>query len=160
VTRDTRVSEVGQEADGNNVGAPRLKLESIQEMTLIDVDPAPLRGRAIAAALHLKSAGDSPLRRVTVGGIGAQWFEGSGSGYAQQAGGATFRHRRHPDLPWSIARPGGDFCHVILGNGGTSWEMADATPPDGDGWQSILINPAGSRRPRRGAEPWATGFRR
>ena len=111
-------------------------------MTLIDVDPAPLRGRAIAAALHLKSAGDPPLRRVTVGGIGAQWFEGSGSGYAQQAGGATFRHRRHPDLPWSIARPGGDLCHVILGNGGTNWGMADATPPDGDGWQSIPINPA------------------
>ncbi len=143
VTRDTWVSEVGQEADGNNGGAPRLKLKSIQEMTLIDVDPAPLRGRAIAAAaLHLKSAGDPPLLRVTMGGIGAQWFEGSGSGYAQQAGGATFRHRRHPDLPWSIARPGGDLCHVILGNGGTNWGMADATPPDGDGWQSIPINPA------------------
>ncbi len=95
VSRDTWVSEVGQEADGNNGGAPRLKLKSIQEMTLIDVEPAPLRGRAIAAAaLHLKSAGDPPLRRVTVGGIRAQWFEGSGSGYAQQAGGATFRHRR------------------------------------------------------------------
>ena len=143
VSRDTWVSEVGQEADGNNGGAPRLKLKSIQEMTLIDVDPAPLRGRAIAAAaLHLKSAGDPPLRRVTVGGIGAQWFEGSGSGYAQQAGGATFRHRRHSDLPWSIARPGGDLCHVILGNGGTNWGMADATPPDGDGWQSIPITPA------------------
>jgi len=40
VSRDTWVSEVGQEADGNNGGAPRLKLKSIQEMTLIDVDPA------------------------------------------------------------------------------------------------------------------------
>jgi len=78
VSRDTWGSDVGQEADGNNGGAPRLKLKSIQEMTLIDVDPAPLRGRAIAAAaLHLKSTGDPPLRRVTVGGIGAQWFEGS-----------------------------------------------------------------------------------
>ena len=153
VTRDTWVSEVGQEADGNNGGAPRLKLKSIQEMTLIDVDPAPLRGRVVAAAaLHLKSAGDPPLRRVTVGGIGAQWFEGSGSGYAQQAGGATFRHRRHPDLPWSIARPGGDLCHVILGNGGTNWGMADATPPDADGWQSIADQPGRSGRPRGGAE--------
>ena len=85
MSRDTWVSEVGQEADGNNGGAPQLKLKSIQEMTLIDVEPAPLRGRAIAAAaLHLKSAGDPPLRRVTVGGIGAQWFEGSGSGYASK----------------------------------------------------------------------------
>ena len=44
VTRDTWVSEVGAEADGNNGGASRLKLKSIQEMSLIDVDPAPLRG--------------------------------------------------------------------------------------------------------------------
>ncbi len=92
VTRDTWVSDVGREADGNNGGASRLKLKSIQEMTLIDVDPAPLRGRLVAAAaLHFKSLGDQPLRRVTVGGIGAQWFEGSGSGYARQAGGATFQ---------------------------------------------------------------------
>jgi Domain of unknown function (DUF4091) len=143
VTRDTWVSEVGKEADGNNGGAPRLKLKSIQEMTLIDVDPALLRGRVVAgAALHLKSSGDQPLQRVSVGGIGAQWFEGSGSGYARQAGGATFHHRRYPDLSWSIAGPGGDICHVILGNGGTNWGMADATPPDSDGWQSITINPA------------------
>ena len=38
VTRDTWVSEVGREADGNNGGASRLKLKSIQEMTLVDVD--------------------------------------------------------------------------------------------------------------------------
>ena len=44
VTRDTWVSEVGQEADGNNGGAPRLKLKSIQEMSLVDIDAAPLRG--------------------------------------------------------------------------------------------------------------------
>ena len=31
---------------------------------------------------------------------------------------------------------------MILGNGGTNWGMADATPPDGDGWQSIPITPA------------------
>ncbi len=143
VTRDTWVSEVGREADGNNGAAPRLKLKSIQEMTLIDVDPSPLRGRVITTAtLHFKSTGDPPLRRVTVGGIGAQWFEGTGLGYSQQAGGATFRHRRHPDLPWSISRPDGDICHVILGNGGTNWGMADATPPDSDGWQTIAIKPA------------------
>ena len=88
MTRDTWVSDVGREADGNNGGAPRLKLKSIQEMALIDVDPAPLRGRVITAAtLHLKSPDDPPLRRVTVGGVGAEWFEGTGSGYAQQVGG-------------------------------------------------------------------------
>ena len=73
-------------------------------MSLVDVDPAPLRGRVIkSAALHVKLAGDQPLRRVTVSGVGAEWFEGTGTGYARQPGGATFRHRRHPDLPWSIS---------------------------------------------------------
>ena len=76
---------------------------------------------------------------MTVSSVGAEWFEGTGSGYAVQPGGATFRHRRHPDLPWSIG--GGDLCHVILGNGGTTWRMADASPPDRDGWQQVPVDP-------------------
>src|SRR5262245_26909061 len=70
VTHDTWVSDVGSEADGNNGGASRLKFKSIQEMSLIDVDPAPLRGRVLAeATLHLKLVGDVPLRRVTISGV-------------------------------------------------------------------------------------------
>jgi hypothetical protein len=140
VTRDTRVSEVGREADGNNGAVPRLKLKSIQEMALLDVDAAPLRGRTIrSASLHLRKAADERFRRVTVGSVGAEWFEWTGSNYAVQPGGATFRHRRHPDLAWSIS--GGDLCHVILANGGTTWRMADATAPDRDGWQIVPVDP-------------------
>ncbi|HZW31709.1 MAG TPA: hypothetical protein VFF52_13435, partial [Isosphaeraceae bacterium] len=139
VTRDTWVSNVGREIDGNNGGASRLKLKSIQEMSLVDVDAAPLRGRVIrSATLHVRKADKEPLRRVTVSGVGAEWFEGSGSGYAIQPGGATFRHRRHPDLAWSI--DGGDLCHVVLGNGGTTWQMADASAPDPDGWQRVAVD--------------------
>ena len=109
-------------------------------MTLLDVDAEPLRGRTIrSATLHLKKAGDEPLKRVTVSSVGAEWFEGTGSSYAVQPGGATFRQRRHPDLPWSIG--GGDLCHVVLGNGGTTWRMADASPPDQDGWQHVPVDP-------------------
>jgi hypothetical protein len=62
VTRDTWVSGVGREADGNNGAAPRIKFKSIQEMTLLDVDAAPLRGRTIrSATLHLRKAGDERL---------------------------------------------------------------------------------------------------
>jgi len=140
VTRDTFVSNVGQEADGNNGSDPRLKIKSIQEMTLLDVEAKPLEGKTIRrATLHLKVAGDETLKRVTVSSVGAEWFEGTGSGYAIQAGGATFRRRRHPDLPWSIG--GGDLCHVVLGNGGTTWRMADASPPDRDGWQHVPVDP-------------------
>ena len=140
VTRNAWVSDVGQEADGNNGGATRLKIKSIQEMTLVDINPRPLVGMTIrSAALHLKKAGDEPVKRVTTSGVGAEWFEGTGSGYAIQAGGVTFRHRRHPDLPWSIG--GGDLTHVVLGNGGTTWRMSDATPPDRDDWQRVPIDP-------------------
>ncbi|MGC8638544.1 MAG: hypothetical protein ACP5XB_01555 [Isosphaeraceae bacterium] len=143
ITRDTWVSEVGREADGNNGGASRLKLKSIQEMSLVDLAPAPLQGHVIQSAeLHVKLAGDQPLRRVTVSSVGAEWFEGTGSNYARQPGGATFRHRRFPDLTWSLSRPAGDLCNVILGNGGTTWGNADASPPDADGWQVIAVRPA------------------
>ena len=54
--------------------------------------------------LHLKKAGDETLKRVTVSSVGAEWYEGTGTGYAVQPGGVTFRHRRHPDLPWSSSR--------------------------------------------------------
>jgi hypothetical protein len=138
--RDAWVSAVGPEADGNNGGAARLKLKSIQEMSLLDFEAGTLLGRTIrSAALHLKLAGDERLKRVTVSSVGAEWFEGTGSGYAIQPGGVTFRHRRHPDLPWSIA--GGDLCHVVLGNGGTTWRMADASAPDADGWQTVPVDP-------------------
>ena len=75
---------------------------------------------------------------MTVSSVGAEWFEGTGSSYAVQPGGATFR-RRHPGLAWSIG--GGDLCQVILANGGTTWRMADATGPDRDGWQVVLVDP-------------------
>ena len=30
---------------------------------------------------------------------------------------------------------------MILGNGGTTWRMADASPPDRDGWQQMPVDP-------------------
>ncbi len=80
VTRDTWFSNVGVEADGNNGGADKLKLKSNQEMSLIDVDPAPLKGRVVlGATLHLHLAGEPILHRVTVGTFGAEWVEGTSS---------------------------------------------------------------------------------
>ena len=115
-------------------------------MSLIDVDPAPLRGRVVkAATLHLKLAG----RRSRCGGSRSAASGPSGSrGPARAMRGsraaATFRHRRHPDLPGRATGPAGDLCHVILGNGGTGWGMADASPPDADGWQRIAVDPRSS----------------
>jgi hypothetical protein len=75
---------------------------------------------------------------MTIGTVGAAWHEGQGSGYAKEAGASTFKHRRHPDVPWTI--PGSDLCAVIFGQGGTVWGFGDASTPD-DGWQTIPIAP-------------------
>jgi hypothetical protein len=140
-TRDIWFSNVGEEADGNNGGAGRLKLKSIQEMSLIDFDTSPLRGSVVASAtLHVRLADQPRLLRVTVGSFGAEWVEGTSSGYAPQAGSSTYKHRRHPDVPWTV--PGSDLGSVILGQGGTTWRMADATPPDARGWQRVPVDPA------------------
>ena len=73
VTRDTWVSDVGQEADGNNGGAPRLKLKSIQEMTLVDIDASrsgpddPVGGAAPEESRRRAApAGDGQQRRGRV----------------------------------------------------------------------------------------------
>jgi Domain of unknown function (DUF4091) len=141
VTRDTWFSNVGSEADANIGGSPRLKLKSIQEMSLVDVDPAPLRGRVVkSATLHVRSTGEPRLKRVTVGSFGAEWFEGTAPSYEPQKGSSTHNHKRHPDTPWTV--PGSDLCSVILGQGGTTWRMAEASNPDAEGWQSIAVDPS------------------
>ncbi len=64
VTRDTWFSNVGTEADCNLGGSTQLKLKSNQEMSLIDIDPKPLRGRVIkGATLHMHLAGEERLYR-------------------------------------------------------------------------------------------------
>jgi hypothetical protein len=140
VVRDTWFSNVGSEADANLGGSPRLKLKSIQEMSLVDVDPAPLRGRTVrSATLHVRSTGEPRLKRVTVGSFGAEWFEGTASSYEPQKGSSTHNHKRHPDIPWTV--PGSDLGSVILGQGGTAWRMAEASKPDAEGWQTIGVDP-------------------
>ncbi|MDB5299821.1 MAG: hypothetical protein JWO87_1484 [Phycisphaerales bacterium] len=141
VSRDTWFSDVGPEVDGSNGGSGQLKLKSIQEMSLIDIDPAPLKGRVITGAtLHVHLSGPEILHRVTVGSFGAEWVEGTATGYARQAGSSTFNSRQHPNVPW--AYPGSNLNSVMLGQGGTLWRMADAFPPDAGRWQKVAIDPS------------------
>ena len=48
VTRDLWISSYDKEREGSNGGSPKLKLKGIQEFFLIDLDPAPLRGKRVA----------------------------------------------------------------------------------------------------------------
>lgn len=141
VTRDTWFSNVGNESDCNLGGSTRLKLKSNQEMSLLDIDATPLRGRIIhGATLHVHLAGDERLHRVTVGSFGADWVEGTSASYAPQKGSSTHNHRCHPDVPWTV--PGSDLCSVMLGEGGTLWKMAEASPPDQRRRQRIAVDPS------------------
>ncbi|HET6882946.1 MAG TPA: GDSL-type esterase/lipase family protein [Pirellulales bacterium] len=140
VTRDVWFSEVGNEANGNTGGSDRLKVKSIQEMSLVDFDPAPLRGRLVrSATLHVRPRSPEILKRVTIGGIAADWVEGTASGYEPQPGSSCFNWRRFPDQPW--AQPQSDLCEVIFGRGGSRWNTADASTPGEGGWQTIAIDP-------------------
>ena len=140
VTRDTWLSVVGREADANLGGAPQLKLKSVQEMSLIDIDPAPLRGHTIqSATLHVRKRGSEVLHRVTVSSICSEWFEGTSASYQPQTGSSCFNFARYPNVPW--AYPGSDLTAVILGQGGTVWSSAEASPPDAEGWMTIAVDP-------------------
>jgi hypothetical protein len=141
VTRDTYFSTVGREAAGNLGGSPRLKLKSIQEMSLVDFDPSSLKGKTIRkATLHVRRVEPEILRRITVSSLAAEWVEGTGTNYEPQKGSSTFLARQHPDVPWAF--PGSDLTAVMLGQGGTVWHSADASPPDAAGWQEIPVDPA------------------
>jgi hypothetical protein len=144
VTRDTFFSHVGREADGNNGGATRLKLKSYQEMSVVDFDTGDkaerIKGQKILGALlHVRLAGSEPLRRVTVSSFAAPWAEGTASNYEPQAGSSCFNWKQYPGVPWTVR--GSDLTAVMLGAGNTIWRMADATPPDAEGWQTVPVDP-------------------
>ena len=74
-----------------------------------------------------------------VGSFAADWVEGTAPTYEPQKGSSCFNWMRYPDVPW--AYPGSDLTAVTLGQGGTIWHSAEATPPDNDGWMEIPVNP-------------------
>lgn len=142
VTRDTWVSAVGNEKDGSNGGAKRLKVKGQQEFSLMDIDPKELKGKLISGALlHLRSAspGKAPLKRLGVSSIASPWFEGTATRYRKQMGSSSFNWAEHPKRSWSYE--GSTLMDVIFGRGHTIWKFADATPPDNGGWQTVAVDP-------------------
>lgn len=142
VTRDTWLSAVGAEANGSNGGSPRLKLKSIQELSIVDFDAEKWIGREILEAeLFLKVAGDEPIERVTVSTITSDWIEGDATGYQIAEGVSTFAHRIHAMERWR----GPDVTSVCIGHGGSFYASNDALPasdgqsPSRDGWVRIAV---------------------
>ncbi len=129
VTRDTWLSAVGNESKGANGGAARLKLKSIQELSLIDFDFAKLRGKEIQRCrLFLKRASDIPLDRITLSTLGANWTEGTSTNYAIANGQSTFTHQSYPDVRWADS----DITAVSLGAGSTIWRSLKPSQQETD----------------------------
>ena len=144
ISRDTWVSAYQEggysEQDGNNGGDHRLKLKGIQEFSIVDIDPSPLRGRLVkSATLHVHLAGKKRLHRVTVSTLASDWAEGSATGYRKQVGSASFNWAMQDQAPW--AYPASDITAASLGQGHTYWRFADAIGPDKRGFQRIKVDP-------------------
>lgn len=139
VSRDAWISAYPGEEHANLGGESRLKLKGIQELSLVDIEPEPLRGRRIEEArLHLKLAGDEVLHRLTVSTVSTPWVEGKGTGYRRREGEVSFRSPAEGERSW--AWPGSDLTAVMGGLGSTEWSFGDPTPPR-DGWQSFRVAP-------------------
>jgi hypothetical protein len=140
VSADTWVSAARGEEEGNNGASGRLKVKSCQELTLLDLDPAPLAGRVVVkATLHVFPSDKSPLLRATVSSVATPWVEGTGRSYEREPGAASFRWAETGRKPWG--EPGGDLSDVILGAGHTRWSSSQPTPPDSDGGQALDVDP-------------------
>jgi len=140
ITRDVWLSNYKEEANCNLGGASRLKVKSIQEMSILDIDPAALKGRVInGATLHLRVSGKEILHRLTVSTVGAEWIEGTSPSYNVQAESSSYAARKYPSVPWAFAES--DLNAVMLSRGGTIWRMADTFPPDRQGWQKVAVEP-------------------
>ena len=140
-SRDLWISSYSSEQEGNNGGAPKLKLKGTQECFLIDFDPAKFRGkRVVRATLHLHLESPYVLGRTTVSSVAQEWVEGQGTGYAKEPGASSFRWARNGELAWG--HDGRNITAVSLGLGGSAWGFGDPTPPDAKGWQAIPIDPA------------------
>ena len=142
ITKDTSISSVGKEQTGNNGRASRLKIKSIQEYILFDVDVADLKGLVLADAwLHVTTASPAkaPVKRAGVSTVASNWGEGHGTRLRQVPGGACFVQAALGEQDW--AYPGSTLMDVVFGRGNTVWDAFAPIGPDRDGGQVIRISP-------------------
>ena len=140
ISRDTSISSYPGETEFSRGASPKLKFKGVQEMSLLDIDAAMLKGKRVTKAeLHLHGDGVEVLGRMTVSTIMDEWVEGAGAS-GKVAGASSFAWARVGERRWGGNQP--DITAVINGVGGSTWSFADATPRDSSGWQVIAVAPA------------------
>ena len=142
VTRDVSLSSADGERSGNTGGSGRLKLKSIMECVLFDIDPSSLTGLLIADAyLLFKSASpeSAPVKRAGVSTLASEWSEGASRGFIPEPGASCFEQAEFGKTDW--AYPGSTLMDVVFGRGHTIWCSDDSTGPDRNGWQKLKVCP-------------------
>ena len=108
---DTMLSMTGSEEQLNHGGRSNLRLKGIEDLTLMDFDVAPLKGRIVEEArLFVFPTGAHKLRNIGISTIGVPWKEGTNSGKPAQPGECSFMEAAAGERPW--AHPGSDFFAV------------------------------------------------
>ena len=142
VTRDTGISSVGREKNGNCGGSWKLKLKGQQEFILFDINPNDLRGKIITGAVLYFNTSASPkalILRTGVSSVAGRWREGFLFCYLPLPGASCFNQAGYK--VWDWAYPGSSLMDVVFGHGHTLWGFANASRPDGNGWQEIAVSP-------------------
>jgi len=138
-TADTQLSASPGEEHLNGGGRSSLRLKGIEDLSILDFDASPLRGRIVEEArLFVFPVGPHKLRTLGISSIGTKWNEGAGTGSPAKPGECTFSEAAHGERPWGP--PGSDFYAVSFGRGGSIWFDRDLKA-EAEGWCSLEIPP-------------------
>ncbi len=137
---DTMLSTSHGEERQNGGGRSTLRLKAIEDLSILDFDVAPLKGRTVEEArLFLFPTGPHKLRSLGISTIATPWKEGQGNGKNAEPGEASFMEAAAGERPWGA--PGSDFYAVSFGQGGSIWAARDLKA-EADGWASVEVPPA------------------
>lgn len=142
IIKDTSISSVGSESIGNNGKSRKLKLKSIQEYILFDIDATRLKGVSIKKAwLHFRSASPvkAPVKMMGISTLASDWVEGGRKGFKPEKGSSCYIQAAYGKQDWSY--DGSTLMDVVFGRGHTIWQSREVTIPDQNGWQKCEIDP-------------------
>ncbi len=141
VTADTSIWCVAGEREYNTGKSAHLRMKGIENVVLLDFDPAPLRGRRVVRA-RLRLKGTRPamsLHKIGVSTVASPWPEGNSDRTARGSEGDSCFLTPEIGRRKAWAGPGSDFLDVIWGRGGTIWTRSQAVQ-DAQGWVEIPLD--------------------
>jgi len=131
---DTVLSTSPGEERINGGDRTNIRLKGIEDLSIIDFDVAPIRGKTVEEArLFIVPTGANKLHRLGISSISSPWKEGTGNGTPAKPGEACFAEAARGERPW--AHPGSDFHAVSFGRGGSIWFSRELRA-EADGWLS------------------------